>query len=556
MSREVTPATEVGVFLCECEDVGAVVDLGTVARELRQTDAEQRVFRARHWCTPSGLSKLRDTIGREGLKAVVVAGCSPRTHGGIITTAAGAAGVDPNAVVIVNLREHCALVHAGAPRRATKKAIRLVRMGVARARLARPSEPIRANVERSAVVIGGGVTGMTAARALAERNIPVTLVEREPRLGGILRLVNLLYPAYCDAQAYARELEEQLAQAASVEILTESRVVGMTGHVGSYTLTVESNGQAREISAGCIVLAAGADVLEPQGLFGYGANPRVVTQVEFEDMLRQGLGGTKRLVFIQCAGSRMAERPYCSRVCCTAAVKNTITAVESVEGAEITVLSRGFAHYVGDLDRAREAGVRFVRYDPERPPVVGAEAVEVEDAITSTVETIPYDLVVLATPLVPRGETAELARLLRVPVDDHGFVAEPHVKLHPGTFAPSGVFAAGSVHWPATVTECLSQAHSAAARAAALIERGSIERDSRIALVDELVCRGCERCVEACAHGAPSIEKDEDGIGVSRIDDILCVGCGVCVGVCPSSAIELSHMTSVQLDAMAREAAS
>ena len=546
------PATEasIGVFLCDCEDVGDVIDLDAVARELIDTEGSVRVFRARHWCTPAGRRRFREEIEREGLTAVVVAGCSPRTHGNLLRSAAAVAGVDQNCVFIVNLREHCARVHAGAPRRATRKALRLVRVGIAGARRARPREPVRGDVERSAVVIGGGVAGMTAARALAGRRIGVTLIEGSAQLGGLLRHVNSLYPAYCDARAYVGELEEQLRGQPSVEVLTESRVTGVSGHVGSYRLTVEVEGRPREVVAGCVVLATGADVLAPEGLFGYGSNPRVVTQLEFEEMLRKGLDDVRRLVFIQCAGSRTADRPYCSRVCCTAAVKNTMTVVESVDEAEITVLSRGFAHYVGDLDRAREAGVKFLRYDPERPPVVGDEVIEAEEVISSTRVSIPYDLAVLATPLVPRKETAALAELLRIPVDDCGFVAEPHVKLRPGSFAPSGVFVAGSVHWPATVTECLSQAHSAAARAGALIEGGSIEREPLVAHVDELVCRGCERCIEACAHGAPAVEVGEDGIKVSRIDDMLCVGCGVCMSTCPSSAIELSHVTSGQLKAM------
>lgn len=555
MSGERGGKAGVGVFLCECDDVGTVVDLRTIERELEETDGALQIFRARHWCTPAGRRRFRETIEGGGLDAVVVAGCSPRILGDLMEKVAADAGVDRNRVILVNLREHCARVHTKEPSRATSKAVRLVRIGVARARLACSLAPVTTQVERSAVVIGGGVAGMTAARALAAREIPVVLIEKETQLGGLLKHVNLLYPTYCDARDYVGELAGQVTVNPSIEVLTESRVTDASGHVGSYGLTVETSGAVREISAGCVILATGADVLAPEGMFGHGSNPRVVTQLEFEGMLRRGLRGIERLVLVQCAGSRTAERPYCSRVCCTATVKNTMTVIESVPGAEITVLSRGFAQYVGDLDRARDAGVTFLRYDPERPPAVEAEAVEVDDAISSMRVSIPYDLVVLATPLVPRPDTAELARQLRAPVDDHGFVAEPHVKLRPGTFAPSGVFVAGSVHWPATVTECLSQAHSAAARAAALIERGVIERDPYIAIVDELTCRGCERCVEACAHGAPAIDEGEDGIGVSKIDEMLCVGCGVCVSACPSSAIELSHMTSGQLRAMARAAA-
>jgi heterodisulfide reductase subunit A len=267
-------------------------------------------------------------------------------------------------------------------------------------------------------------------------------------------------------------------------------------------------------------------------------------------MLRAGLPAKQRVVMIQCVGSRNEERPYCSRVCCTATVKNTITILEQAPGADITVLTRGFAQYVGDLDRARSAGVKFVRFDPERPPVVRAESVEVWDEIASQEISIPYDIVVLATPLIAHGDAVELADLLGVPHDRYGFMAEPQAKLRPGRFSPRGIYVAGAAHWPATVTECQSQAYGAAARAAELIESGRIERQSFIASADDLTCRGCARCRDACAHDAIVISEGEDGLKTAAVDEILCVGCGVCVQVCPSSAMKLLSMTREQLLAM------
>jgi len=540
--------SRVGVFFCDCGDeISSVLDLTRLAKSASGSDGVVHISRAPYWCSPSGLKRLAEAVADEKLDAVVVAGCSPRTHGALVANAAEMAGVSRNRVALVNLRGHCARVHAGEKGRATAKAARLVRMGVEKAGYARALDVITADVEASAVVVGGGVTGMTAARALSARGIPVTLIEREPEIGGLLRHVNLLYPTYADARAYVREIAEGVEDDQNIEIVTGSTVAGVDGHVGQYRLTLDTPGGAREVVCGVIVIATGAGVLKPAGLFAYGENPNVITQIEFEEELREGIEGAPRIVMIQCAGSRNPERPYCSRVCCTATVKNTITVMEEAPGAEITVLSRGFAQYVGDLDRARDAGVTFLRYDPERPPRVGDDAVEVFDEISSTEKLLPYDLVVLATPLVPHPETAELAELVNMPVDDFCFVAEPHTKLRPGSFAPSGVFVAGSAHWPATIMECLSQAHAAAARAAALVEAGSIEREPFVALVDELVCRGCEKCVEACAHAAPRVERGDDGIGLSTIDAIRCVGCGVCVRACPSSAITLSHMTQEQL---------
>ncbi len=548
MSGSEPTTGKVGIFLCECGgEIAGPIDLDRLSRDLSALGPDVSVQTTPYWCSVLGRRRLRAAIEKEGLDAVVVAGCSERTHGTTMAEAAAQAGVNRNRTVLVNLLEHCAMVHPRKKTAATSKAARMVRIGVAKAREAIPLEPVTTEVHGSAVVIGGGVAGLSAARALAARGIPVVLVEREPELGGILRDVNLLFPSYGDAARFAAEMSDRTVADERIDVRTSSTVVDVAGHAGEYVVTVETGGVTEDVRAGSIVLATGADVFVPLGLFGYGSNEKVVTQIEFESVLREGLDDARRIVMIQCVGSRIAERPYCSRVCCTATVKNTITVLESVPDAEITVLTRGFAEYVGDLDRARESGVAFLRYDPERPPRVEDDAVRVFDVISSEEVAIPYDLVVLATPLVARADTAELARKLGLPVDDQGFVAEPHTKLRPSTYAPHGVFVAGSAHWPATVTECQSQAFSAASRVAELLGRGTIEREPMIAAVDELTCRGCGECVEACAHDAPRLVEGEDGIKISRIDALRCVGCGVCIRVCPSSAITLQQFTPRQL---------
>ena len=540
-----------GIFLCECgEEIAPVVDLTKLSAKIGGADMPVSVHVTRYWCSGAGRRLLASTIEKEGLDAVVVAGCSERMLGPLMRDTAERAGVNRNRTVLANLREHCANVHVGKRAAATAKALRLVRAGVEKALRAEKLEPIVSDVSRSVAVIGGGISGLTVARSLAARDIPVTLIERNAELGGTLRAINRLFPSYCNSAEYAGQVAAETSGDPNVEVWTSSRVTGVAGHAGDFRLTVESEGSTRELSVGCVVLATGADVLVPYGLFEYDDNTKVVTQLEFEAMLREGLGTVKRIVMIQCVGSRNEERPYCSRVCCTATVKNTITVLEQVPNAEITVLTRGFAQYVGDLDRARSAGVTFLRYDPERPPEVGVETVEVFDVISSEEVAIRYDLVVLATPLVAYDETVELAGLLGVPSDRHGFIAEPHTKLRPGKFAPRGVFVVGSAHWPATVTECQSQAYSAAARAAELLSSDVIEREPVVAVVDELTCRGCGECAEACAHDAVVMRDSDDGMKTASVDTVRCVGCGVCTQVCPSSAVTLRHLTPGQLLAM------
>jgi heterodisulfide reductase subunit A len=251
---------------------------------------------------------------------------------------------------------------------------------------------------------------------------------------------------------------------------------------------------------------------------------------------------------IQCAGSRNEERPYCSRVCCTASIKNTVLIKEKHPQANITILSRGFAEYAGDLDRAREMGVEIIRYSLERPPVVEAGQVTVYDEISDIEVRLPFEHVVLAAPLVASRSTRDLAGMLRVPTDEYGFMLEAHLKVRPEEFAPRGIFVAGSAHWPSTITEAILQGYGAASRAYELISAGRVVRTSHVSHIEEAFCRGCGRCYEECRHGAIEFVDDEDGMKRARVMAIQCTGCGVCVSVCPSGAIRLGGMSPRQTD--------
>ena len=275
---------------------------------------------------------------------------------------------------------------------------------------------------------------------------------------------------------------------------------------------------------------------------------KVITQIELEDLLLKGENPGSEIVMIQCAGSRNEERPYCSRVCCTASIKNTIVIKERYPSARITILSRGFAEYAGDLDRAREMGVEIIRYSPERLPLVEDGSVTVYDEISDMETRLPFDRVVLAAPLVPSESTRTLAEMLRVPTDEYGFVLEAHLKIRPEEYAPRGIFVAGSAHWPATITEAILQGYGAASRAYDLISAGKVERTSYVASVDEAFCRGCGRCYEACRHGAVDYVDGGDGMKRAQVIAVQCTGCGVCTTVCPSGAVSLDEMPPEQFE--------
>lgn len=537
---------KVAVVIAQCRaDLKARLDFAALTKRLKKRPGIGMVRVQAYPCSRMHIEETAGQIGRRGFKRVVVAGPSERLYGKLFRDALEPRGIAPALVEFADIVDHCVNVHASR-QDATACSLDLINLAVARVAGAQPRERIVAEVKPTCIVVGGGIAGISAAAALAGRGVTVTLVDREGGLGGILKSLNVVFPAYTPAVTYLEHVVGELV-AAGVKIMTGVEPVSVTGQVGDYRLEL-SDGTI--LDAGTVIVATGADLLEPEGLFGYGEGKTVVTQMELERLLVEGEDPGTDIVMIQCAGSRNAERPYCSRICCTASIKNTIVIKEKYPAAKITILSRGFAEYAGDLDRAREMGVEIIRYSPERPPVVGEDTVTVYDEISDMEAHIPFDRVVLAVPMVPSESTQRLAKLLKIPVDNHGFLVEPHLRVRPEEFAPRGIFVAGCAHWPSTMTEAILQGYGAASRAHDLISAGTIERYSHVARVDAHLCRGCGRCEEACEHGAVELSLGEDGLKEARVKSIHCTGCGVCTAVCPSGAVTLGDMSSGQVDSM------
>jgi heterodisulfide reductase subunit A len=539
------PGTDrVGVAVCECGgDIMRRVDLGALVKGIKSNPLVTDVIRLNYPCSRTGLAQIGEMIKKHGISRVVIAGCSERIFGRLFRSALLEFGVDPSFVGFANIKEGMAAGGAAAKKAGTARALSLTRMAVASITRALKIEDLETEIKPLCLVIGAGVAGMAAAEALATRGVRVVLVEKEKSPGGLLNSLNTVFPSYMAAGEFVKarlgEIDGDL-----VEIVTGGEPESVTGHVGNYQVTLKGG---RKIEAGAIVVATGGAVLSPEGLFGYGQNKGVVTQMEFEQLLHGDRQPGEKIVMIQCAGSRNPERPYCSRICCTASIKNTILFKEKYPGADVTILSRGFAEYAGDLDRARDMGVEIIRYALERPPEVGEKSVEVFDTISEMETTIPCDLVVLAVPIVPSDSTKDLARKLRLPTDKYGFVVEPQPKLRPGEFVPRGIYVAGCAHWPATITEAIVQGYSAGTRAFDLISSGRVAKSGFVAEMNEELCRGCGRCFEVCMHGAIELHEVEDGMKQASHMPIQCTGCGVCVSVCPSGAMSLKYATRRQV---------
>ncbi|MFZ5916915.1 MAG: CoB--CoM heterodisulfide reductase iron-sulfur subunit A family protein [Chloroflexota bacterium] len=557
----------IGVFVCHCgSNIAGHVDVAAVAGYARTLPGVVFVKENMYTCSDAGLTEIKAAIAGQRLDRVVVAACTPRTHEPLFQATCREAGLNPYLFEFVNVRDQCSWVHMQERQAATCKAQDLVRMGVAKARLLQPLEEQEVPVEPAVVIIGGGMIGMTAALNLARRGFEVKLVEREPELGGLLLHLDRLYPTQDEARPLVEAQVAQVRRTPRIQVFTSAMLDEVKGFVGNYEVVVKDRqGRRSSFKVGTIIVATGAAIFRPEGLYGYDGK-RVITQLELEGRLKAGQCDVKRVVMIQCVGSRVPERPYCSRICCTTAIKNALEIKARRPEAEVYILYRDTetqgTRYEAYYTRAREAGIQFIRYSLRNPPEVSRKQVVVYDELLGARLGIPYDLVVLSTPLVAHEGARELAQLLKVPVDEYGFFLEAHVKLRPLDFATDGVYVAGTARWPAHLEETITQAYGAAARAATILSKDKVKSSGVVARVNEYLCRGCGRCVEICDFGAPSLVEvspgpalsGAEGVRVAHVNPVMCKGCGACASVCPTGAMTAMHFTDEQISAMVRAA--
>jgi heterodisulfide reductase subunit A len=555
---------KLGVFICDCGDqISSILDMDTLEKEVRDLQGVAITRRLCRCCSPDGLSAIQSAIAAARLNHVLVAGCTPRTMEPRFRAACEEAGLNGNLFEMVDIREGCAWVHQDDAEAATAKAVDLIWMGVARGVLRQAYRPISAEAVPAALIIGGGLAGMTSALTLANAGVPVKLVEREAALGGMLRNVHTLYPDQSSAAELVAEKVEAVTHNPLIEVLCESHITGVSGTVGHYVVTTNGNGEtghqirSSKLNVGAIIVATGAHALQPRGLFRYDGQ-RVVTQLEFEGELSetrnkvQAINVPPKIIMILCAGQRNQSVSYCSGVCCIGALKQTIEIKAINPHATVTILFRdlyllGEDIYEEQVRRARQAGVAFIRYAPEAPPKVTEDAVEVHDALTGVDCRLPYDRIILASPQVPQPDAGVMAHMLGIRQDDNGFFPEMRYRLRPQTYVDRGIYICGAAHFPTDWIETEFQAINAAFRALHHLTAGQVTSQAPVASVDEALCSGCGDCVEICTFGAMSMHRREGVLGCSQIDPLLCTGCGNCVVACPVKAISLPLNSDAQL---------
>jgi heterodisulfide reductase subunit A-like polyferredoxin len=539
----------IGVFVCNCgTNIGGIVDVPKVAEYARTLPGVTYVEENLFTCSQDTQDKIREVIEREGLNRVVVAACTPITHEALFRETLKDAGLNKYLFEMANIRNQCSWVHSKEKEKATEKSTDLVRMSVARAQLIQPLPQPSISVDNKALVIGGGMAGMTAALGLADQGYHTYLVEQSDELGGnALKLIDTWQGE--DVSENLKEMIKSVEDHSLIEVYTGSSIKEAEGFVGNFETTISQNGSDISLKHGAVVVAVGAEEHKPAEYL-YGEDKRVLTHLELDAAIKgedKKVSAAKTAVFIQCVGSREPERPYCSKVCCTHTMKSALQLKEMNPETDVYVLYRDIRTYgqrEGLYREARNRGVIFVRYGLEQKPTLekGSDAitVTVKDHILDRDILINADLVVLASAIVPRDNEA-LARMFKLSLNQDGFFMEAHAKLRPVEFATEGIFLAGMAHYPKPIEESISQAKAAASRASVVLSKENITVEGVVSHVNEILCRGCGKCVDACPYNAVSLVEREGGKTMAFVQEALCKGCGACSVACPTGAASIFH---------------
>jgi heterodisulfide reductase subunit A len=573
----VTPSKRrIGVYVCHCGgNISDYVDVEQVVAAVK-ADADVVVARdAMFTCSDATQQEIAQDIAEHQLDGMVVASCSPKLHTLTFRSVARRAGLNPYEYTQVNIREQCSWTHTDDHDGATRKALRLVRAGIAHTRLSEPLEPTAVETVPRVLVIGGGVAGMRAAVGLADLGLEVVLVERAPRLGGWVARLGTTYPHGADGGALVLRLDREIRRREAITVLTGAELVAKSGTYGDYQVTIRTEAEPINFSVGQIIVTTGFDSYEPAaGEFGYGISG-VLTLPEFTSLLKESDGPithegrpVRTIAYIYCVGSRGEEHPYCSRFCCSAAVHSALLAAD--RGAELRQYHlyrdlRTYGKNEAMLTESRRRGSLYLKFADDQPPSVSRDGdglrVTVRDQLTAGEEvTIAADLVVLVTGMVAR-KNPELIGTLKLPVGRDGFFNEIHPKLRPVETVVDGVLIAGTCQAPRTVAESVASGLAAVTQAAAVLKRGVAELDPQVAVVNASACTGCRVCVDACPFGAITLVAADGasaetgtarvaGARTAVIDVAGCKGCGGCAPVCTVDAIDLRGYTDAQVRAM------
>jgi len=564
-------APRIGVFVCHCgTNIAGVVNVPAVVEYAKTLPDVVYTENNLYTCSNDTQERIKEKIKEHQLNRVIVASCTPRTHEPLFRNTVREAGLNPYLFEMANIRDQCSWVHMQEPQKASEKSKDLVRMAVAKTRLLNPLQKRTVPIVKSALVIGAGLSGITAAIELASQDFDVYLVEKEKELGGNLRHLHYLISGE-NAQEKLKEYTGQVKSMEKIHLYTDAKIGKIEGTIGNFQTTITTGGKSIEFKHGVVIVATGAQPYQPKEYL-YGQHEGVITQLDLEWRLapagewsKGGKNGFPRnIVMIQCVGSRDEERPYCSRVCCAEAVKNALKVKEISPETNVYVLFRDIRTYgfrEAYYSKARRQGVMFARYEEDRKPEVsqkgnGLKVVVFDQTLKIPLE-LPADLVVLSAGIVADEGNEEIAKFLKVPLTREKFFLEAHMKLRPVDFATDGIYLCGLAHSAKAIEESIIQAQAAASRASTVLSKDEIELEANISQVVDENCDGCAYCVEPCPyHAITLIEYMSKGVvkKTVQVDETACKGCGCCMATCPKKGVFVRGFTLEQLGAQVNAA--
>ena len=545
----------IGVFVCHCgANIGSVVNVpSTVDYALTLPNvayAQEQLFS----CATNSAKEITEMAKEKGLNRVVIAACSPRTLEPLFQDTLREAGINQYYLDMANIREHNSWVHTKEKEEATQKAKDIIRMSVARACHLEPLQEFDLPVNKTALVVGGGIAGMTCALSIANQGHEVHLVEKDKDLGGMARRIHTTLEDL-DVQSYLNDMIRAVYKNPFIHVSHDATITGVSGYVGNFMTTLETEGRTKEIKHGATVIAIGADEYKPTEYL-YGENDQVFTHLELGEQIakkEEKVINAESLVMIQCVGCRNEDRNYCSRVCCGHAVKNALKLKEIKPEMDIHILFRDMRTYGFREDAYREASdrnVKFIRYEPDDKPQVEAVKeggksvvrVTLPDSILGQRLELDADILSLAAAVIPSASVREIAGLFKVTLSPDDFFKEAHVKLKPVEFAADGVYLCGTAHYPKHIPETISQAYGAAGRVLTLLSHDTVTASGSVCEVKENDCVSCGACITACSYDAIEFIDTPKG-NKAWVNPVLCKGDGLCNTKCPTNAIVLKHFT-------------
>jgi len=559
----------IGVFICHCgKNIAGFLDVDKVTEEVKKL---QNVVYAEHVmfaCSEDTCKKIRDTIKDEKLNRIIVAACSPRTHGGLFQDTLLEAGLNKYLFEMANIRNHCSWVHSDDWDKATHKAIDLVKASVAKVRLLEPLSEEEFSIIPKVLVIGGGISGMKASLALANMGVKSYLLEKEKELGGRLNHLYTMFPSDIKSKDIVEPLAKDVEKNKLIEVLKEAELVDIDGFIGNYKATVKYKNKKKQIEFGTIIVATGFREIDLKGQYHFKENNNILSQTELEEKIKTGKFSKipKNVVIINCAGAMDKERPYCCRIGCGVSIKNAKLISEKFPGTKIWLLYRDMRVFGKEEEEyysnvLKNHHVTVVRYPGDKKPQVtldkkdpkeGPMAVKVYDDILGEEMTLPADLLVLTVNTEGEILTETLKNMLKIPADAAGFFLEAHAKIRPLDFATDGVYLCGAAHYPKNLVDSIAQAEGAASRAAIPIMQERMKGEGQVSEVNEELCSGCQTCEGICPYSAIEViprQNDPEHL-VATVNRALCKGCGACASACPSGAIEQKGFKNQQIRVM------